>query len=140
MTPRGLTNSCTLDGLTKQDLDSRRAARKPLKKIEIAYCNSNQTMASSQCSIAQRRYHETPHPIRSASHAGHSARLPTREEWLLDSRHIAAIRLVFPVTGLPGHGAHSSQNILVSGGVRGYFWRLLKERGSTPYTPRAFIP
>ena len=59
--------------------------------------------------IAQRRHSETPHPIRSASHAGHSARLPTREEWLLDSWRIAPTRLVFPVTGLPGYGTHSSQ-------------------------------
>ena len=34
-----------------------------------------------------------------------------REEWLLDSRRIAPIRLVFPVTGLPGNGTHSSHNL-----------------------------
>jgi hypothetical protein len=63
---------------------------------------------------AQRRHNETPHPIRSASHAGHAARLSTREEWLLDSRRIPSIRLVFPVTGLPGYGTHSSQKTLWS--------------------------
>jgi hypothetical protein len=35
-----------------------------------------------------------------------------REEWLLDSRRIAPIRLVFPVSGLPGYGAHYSHNLV----------------------------
>ena len=42
--------------------------------------------------IAQRQHNETPHPIRSASHAGHTARLSTREEWLLDSRRFASVQ------------------------------------------------
>jgi hypothetical protein len=97
---------------------------------------------------------ETLPPIRSAGHAGHTARLSMREEWLLDSRRIAQIRLVFPATGLPGNGTHSSHNqvpgirwrslsitstvtrkyrrrffprmleFMVSGGVRGYIWQL----------------